>query len=605
MQTTPYHSGRLSAIGIALLIAGLILGGCAHRSSPSTPTDGSVSSTPSAAPNRNTPNRQSKSPESSGSKPRSKSTKPRASHDLLSGKPISQEEDRRAEAHAQFGAGLIADLRDDEKSALEHYEKAVRSDPTQDGLSLDVARRHLVNKEPEKAIAVLRESIAGGGSGVLSAFLASIYASLGRNAEAIEANLEAIKRAPTLLIGYQNLSQLYLKEGKPDEAIKVLERAGEIKDPSAQYLVELAELWIGQPQLKPEAKALVRKRATELLDRVMAMTDKPAVVEQRAADAYMLVGQNAKAIDLYLKLVEKYPQATPLRERLADLFLQSRDSKRAIEQMEALIKEELSRYPQAYLILGSLALQENKFKDAEDYLRKAVVLTPTFEPAYYDLAIAQVNSGNVKAGLETLDDARHRFSETFQTEFLSGLALARLKDYSNAVRRFTAAEVIARTRETNRLTHFFYFQLGSAHERNQNFEESEKHFRKAIDLMPDFAEALNYLGYMWVEKGIKLDEAKKLIDKAVRLEPKNGAFLDSQAWLLFKQGKPKEALAPMLKAIENTPEPDPTLFDHLGDIYHGIGDGRRAVEAWRKALKLEPNPEIQKKVDAAEGQSTK
>jgi tetratricopeptide (TPR) repeat protein len=571
MQTTPIILGRRLSIATALLIAGLVLGGCAH--SPHSGVAGG------------------------GSSPRSKS---KASRELLNGKPISPEEERRAEAHAQFGAGLIADLRDEDKLALEHYERAVQSDPSQDGLALDVARRHLVNKDSEKAITVLREAIGAGGSGVLSAFLASIYASLGRNAEAIDSNLEAIKRSPSLLIGHQNLSQLYLKEGKPEESLKVLERAGELKNASAQYLVELAELWIGQPQPKPETKALVRKRATELLDRVMLMTDNPAMVQQRAADAYMLVGQNAKAIDLYLKLVEKYPQATPLRERLADLFLQSRDSKRAIEQMEALIKEEPSRYPQAYLILGSLALQDNKFKEAEDYLRKAVVLTPTFEPAYYDLAIAQVNSGNVRAGLETLDDARRRFSETFQTEFLSGLALARMKDYSNAVRRFTTAEIIARTRETNRLTHFFYFQLGSAHERNQNYEESEKHFRKAIEIMPDFAEALNYLGYMWVEKGIKLDEAKKLIDRAVRLEPKNGAFLDSQAWLLYKQGKPKEALGPMLKAIENTPEPDPTLFDHLGDIYQALGDVRRAMESWRKSLKIEPNPEIQKKLDASE-----
>lgn len=567
MQTTPSNCRRRLALVVILWVSAVVWVGCAHPARSKAP-----SGSPSA--------------KQRGS-----------SRDTLAGKEVSPEEERRAEAYARFSAGLIHDLRDEDDQALDEFEKAIRSDPSQDGLALDVARRHLLKKETDKAIAVLREAIAGGGSGVLSAFLASIYASVGRTQEAIDANLEAIKRLPNLFLGYQNLAMLYSKEGRFEDTLKVLERAGEVKQPSPEFLIDLAELWIGFGQAKPDQRPTVHKKAGELLDRLLAKADNPAVLLQRAADGYLAIGQNAKATELYLKLLEKYPQATPLRERLADLFLQSRDSKRAIEQMEALIKEEPSRYPQAYLILGSLALQENKFKEAEDYLRKAVVLTPTFEPAYYDLAIAQMNSGNNRAGLETLDDARHRFSETFQTEFLSGLVLARMKDYSNAVRRLTGAEIIARTRETNRLTAFFYFQLGSTHERNKGYEESEKHFRKALELQPDFAEALNYLGYMWVENGVKLEEALKLIEKAVKLEPKNGAFLDSLAWVLFKLGKPKDALAPMLKSIEHSPEPDPTLFDHLGDIQYALGEVEKAADAWRKSLQAEPNPEVQKKLD--------
>ena len=112
---------------------------------------------------------------------------------------------------------------------------------------------------------------------------------------------------------------------------------------------------------------------------------------------------------------------------------------------------------------------------------------------------------------------------------------------------------------------------------------------------------MNYMGYMWVENGLRLQEARVLIEKALKLEPKNGAFLDSMAWVLFRLGKPKEALPWMLKALENTPEPDPTLYDHLADIRLAMGDTAHAVEAWKKALKIEPNVEIQKKLDAAVG----
>ena len=517
------------------------------------------------------------------------------SDDLLS----SLEEERRAEAQARFAAGFLHDLRDEDEKALQEFERSVRADPSQDGLALDIARRHLLAKENDKAISVLQEAIKGGGSGLLSAFLGSIYSSLGRVEDAILANQEAIRKSPSLLLSYQNLAGLYVRQNLPQEGIKVLERAGKQSHPTPQYLVELAELWIGFPAAGAEFSELARKRAAELLDQFIKLPNNPTSLLQRAADVYLLIGQSTRAIDLYLKLVEKYPESTPLRERLANLFLQSRDPKRAREQLEALIREEPSKYPQAYLILGSLALEEGKPKEAEDYLRKAVVLAPEMESAYYDLAVAQVNTGNPRTALDTLQDARARFHETFQTEFFAGVAHARLKEFPKAITRFTAAEVIANARETNRLTPIFYFQLGSSHERNKDFEGAEHYFRKAIDRMPEFGEALNYLGYMWVEQGVKFDEAKKLIERALKLEPKNGAFLDSMAWVLFRLGRAKEALTYVEQAVQHTEEPDATLYDHQGDILQALGRSVDAATAWRKSLKVEANPEIQKKLDAA------
>ncbi|MBM3847652.1 MAG: tetratricopeptide repeat protein, partial [Verrucomicrobia bacterium] len=338
----------------------------------------------------------------------------------------------------------------------------------------------------------------------------------------------------------------------------------------------------------------------ELLDRALETKDLPAGLRQRAADAYMLLGQNSKAIDLYVKLVQEYPQSIPIRERLADLFLQSRDAKKAAEHMEALIREEPGKYPQAYLILGNIAMQEGKFKEAEDHLRKAVVLTPKNEPAYYDLAVAQINGGRAREGLETLDEARGRFRDTFQTEFFAGIAHSRLKEYSNAVHRFTSAEVIAAARDTNRLTHLFYFQLGASHERNKDLDAAERYFRKSLAIAPGFAEALNYLGYMWAEAGIRLKEALPLIEKAVELEPKNAAFLDSLAWVHFKLGDPKEAMVWMKKCIEHSAEPDPTLFDHLGDIHAALGNLKEAAGAWKKSIEIEPSSPIETKLKDAE-----
>src|SRR5258708_20207776 len=100
---------------------------------------------------------------------------------------------------------------------------------------------------------------------------------------------------------------------------------------------------------------------------------------------------------------------------------------------------------------------------------------------------------------------------------------------------------------------------------------------------------------MSAERGVKLDKARGLIEKAVQLEPKNAAFLDSLGWVLFKQNQPDVALQNILKATELSEEPDATVYDHLGDIYAALKQQDKAREAWRKSLTLDANDEVRKK----------
>ncbi len=181
-------------------------------------------------------------------------------------------------------------------------------------------------------------------------------------------------------------------------------------------------------------------------------------------------------------------------------------------------------------------------------------------------------------------------------EFYSGIAYMRLKQYTNALVHFTAAEIVAKATETNRLTHAFYFEVGAAHERAGKIEESVRYFEQCLTLKPNAPEALNYLGYMWAERGTNLARARAMIEQAVKLSPTNAAYLDSLGWVLYKQGKAREALAPILKAIELNEDPDATLYDHLGDIQSALQNQEEARKAWRKSLKIEPNQEIEKKL---------
>lgn len=104
---------------------------------------------------------------------------------------------------------------------------------------------------------------------------------------------------------------------------------------------------------------------------------------------------------------------------------------------------------------------------------------------------------------------------------------------------------------------------------------------------------------MWAERGTNLTRARELIEKAVKLDPTNAAYLDSLGWVLFKQGHVKEALEPIRKAVELNEEADATLFDHLGDVYAALKQSEKAREAWRKSLEVEPNKEVEKKLRTA------
>ena len=133
-----------------------------------------------------------------------------------------------------------------------------------------------------------------------------------------------------------------------------------------------------------------------------------------------------------------------------------------------------------------------------------------------------------------------------------------------------------------------------------------------IRIDPAHAEAYNYVGYMFAEKGVNLDEAVTLITKALDLEPDNGYFIDSLGWALYQQGRYPEALRELKRAVEKAKE-DPVIFDHLGDALMKNGLAEDAMTAWQKSLSLDPTAEaVRKKIEAernrprrAKGESSK
>jgi tetratricopeptide (TPR) repeat protein len=510
---------------------------------------------------------------------------------------------RRTEAHAHYTAGIIRDMNDDPKGALDEYCLAAQLDPDDESLVLEVSGRLLRSKQSERALEVVKRATAQpNASGQLYARLGLIYSQLGKNEQAAAANREAIKKSPASLAGYQNLFLSYLHSKQPREALNTLDEAARQPAADADFLVNLAELYLTVGAQAPAEKKNSQAKALATLNRAVKLGPLTPLLRLKLADGFNLLGESAKAAQLYLEVLKQPPDLPMVEDRvratLTNIYLRASDRKGATEQLQAILRDDPTN-PQVHYYLGRLALEDKKPAEAADHLSKAVLLLPELETAYYFLALAQMETNKGSEALATLDKARQKFPQSFAMEFYTAMAYSRQKSYTDALKHFITAEVIAKASDPSQLNEGFYFQIGATCERKGDYDQAEKYFEKCLQLMPDFAEAQNYLGFMWAEHGLKLDKARALIEKALKAEPKNAAFLDSMAWVLFKLNQPAEALPYALKAAELSEQPDATVDDHIGDIYAALKQLDKAREFWRKSIALEPNEEIRKKLDAS------
>ena len=136
----------------------------------------------------------------------------------------------------------------------------------------------------------------------------------------------------------------------------------------------------------------------------------------------------------------------------------------------------------------------------------------------------------------------------------------------------------------------YLFQLGAAYERTGEVDKAEKAFEQVLETDPEHAPTLNYLGYMWADRGVRLVEAEELISRAVSQFPENGAYVDSLGWVYYKLGKYDLAEKHLLHAAGLIPD-DPTIQEHLGDLFAQLGNFELAIDRYEQALALEPDDE--------------
>lgn len=518
------------------------------------------------------------------------------------GRLSDSELEQRADGLAHFAAGTVHDLRSEPVPALEDYRLALEADPANEALAIDLARRHLQSQQPEAAIAAVDITIAtGNATGLAYGWRGMALERAGDPEAAAKAFRESVRRSPELLLGYRCLAQQSFQDQDADAALTILDQAAARKNPGPDFLVELADTYALGVREKVLTEDQVRSRIKDALDRAWAAhPDNPDALRQMG-DLYQAGGFPDESIRTFELLLAEHPSLNPavrnlLHEKLFKLHAQQGETGKAQEQLKAMLDNNPTN-PQTYVVLAELATGQKRYADAAGYLRRLLLLQPQFEPVYYELAGLELTLRQPGEALTVLERARARFRATFIMELYTAMAHAAMEDYPTALRHLRSAEVVAKVDEPDRLNAFFYFQLGSVYERMKDFEPAETWLRKALELDPEDANTLNYLGYMWADLGVKLDEALALIEKAVALEPNNPAYLDSLAWVLFKLGRAADALPHQQRAIALMDEPDATLLDHLGDMLEALGRRIEAGAAWRRALDLEENEATRRKLE--------
>jgi tetratricopeptide (TPR) repeat protein len=213
---------------------------------------------------------------------------------------------------------------------------------------------------------------------------------------------------------------------------------------------------------------------------------------------------------------------------------------------------------------------------------------PSFHAAEIGRANALSQAGNDEAAIEVLRQLSESHSEISTVHTTLGDTLRRLDRYEEAGGPYDKA--VALIGEPSPRDWILFFSRGIAHEREDQWDDAEADFRKALELRPNQPQVMNYLGYSFLEMNTNLDEAMELIEKAVAAEPNSGYIIDSLGWGLYLLGRYDEAVEHMERAVE-LEAVDPIVNDHLGDVYWAVGRTREAEFQWARALSFDPEEE--------------
>ena len=346
------------------------------------------------------------------------------------------------------------------------------------------------------------------------------------------------------------LGQLHRVQGKYDLARQNLEKALELAPDNLD--VQYNQILLSEAEGRPEEAIRLTRKIVDSATK----TDPSQYTPQEKTNR----GVFLEKLGFLYRDQSEFEKAEAVFQQMLDLggenairaevrLIETYQEKRDYEQALAASEEALRRHPES----------------REVKMTRASLLAST---------------GDVEEAVRLLQPLLRETSEDRETWLALAQVHLRAKQFDRAREAVSAAAELSESDEEKSYAYFLY---GSIWERQKQYDRAEAEFKKALELNPDSAMTLNYLGYMLADQDVKLDEAIAYIQKALEMEPSSGAYLDSLGWAYYRQDRLDLAEKHLTQAAEKMPA-DPTIRDHLGDVYYKTGRIQQAQQEWDSAL---------------------
>ena len=466
--------------------------------------------------------------------------------------------------------------------ASENYKRALQYHPNSHEIRLSFARTLLRLQKFQDVIAAL-EVIKPKDADVYR-LRAAAHRAMGQADSTRASYLRLVELDPRSRGAYAFLAASYRKSNDLDSAIWACRNLARLMPNDHEIWYELGKMQASRQKYaaaKESFRRSIEVRADET--NVLAFA--------QLGDLYQAEGFADSALAVYETALEIDPENLVLNRYMAAFYVEADSLDRALPYARKVVeispqdRSAARRVGILYFALDSMGLADSVFSNLvrsgdlnvsnHYYIGRIAVLNDDLESARDQFALVTQMADSVCQGWLDL-----------------GYVYRRLKEPEKELETYRVGLTHARDDESRDK---LLFALGSACEQYGFIRESIDTFEELLSLSPDHAGALNYLGYMLVDRGDSLLYAKGLIERALSIQPESPAFLDSYGWAFYRLGNYKEAMIHLKKAAEL--DNDPVILDHLGDNCKAAGNMEQARLWWQKALEQDPdNEQIKKKL---------
>ncbi len=479
--------------------------------------------------------------------------------------------------------GQLYTVKHDPKKAEAEFKTAQAIEPDSEEVVLNLARLYAESGDMQRAAKAIEAVPVNDRTPKMEFTLGAAYDQMKQPKDAIAAYQRAADMEPGDLHTMDALAQALLNNNQLEEALKQFKQLAEADPQNTEALVHIAEIQRRQGKFEV---ALASIRKARKLD--------PTSLEAGYNEGLLLdvLGRSDEAAQTYAAMVDLTSHANGaytteeknnrgiFLERLGTVCLEQNKTDQAIAAYQRMIDMGGETALRGYQGQVDAYRNARQFEKAVEISRKAVDADPKNRDLKLMLAGELADLGKADEGI-AMAKALLKNSNEDRTVWLALAQIdIRLKRWKDAEDAFNKAEPFTTKKEDRT---YLLFLRGELAERQKHYEPAEQLFRQVLEIDPVNTMTLNYYGYMLADKGMRLPEALKLIRKAVEIEPMNGAYLDSLGWCYFKMGDYELAEDNLRQAVDRD-QTDPTVHDHLGDLYEKTGRIRLAAAQWELSL---------------------